>query len=111
MSDLTLNEQKHIRTALRYLRRRVGAWAPIADALHLAYDTIEKVVNGRRDVTAGMAFRVARLLDTSVDALVAGHFLPSACPRCGFVPDFTDEETVVEDGPRPAPSGGLRLVR
>lgn len=111
MSDLTITEQNHVRTALRYLRRRTGAWVIVAEALHLAPDTIEKTVNGRRPVTASMVFRVARLLDASVDDLLAGRFLPGACPRCGYLPDFADESTVVEDGPRPTPGGGLKVVK
>ena len=110
MSDLTLTEQKHVRTAIRALRRKVGAWGPLADALHAKYDTIEKVVNGRRAVTASLAFRVARLAGVPVDDLLAGQYLPGACPRCGHLPDFADEETVVGDAPGPSPAG-LRLVQ
>ncbi len=112
MSDLTLTEQKHVRTALRHLRRRVGAWMPVADALHASPATVEKVVNGRRAVTASLALRVARLLDASVDDLLAGRFLLGACPHCGHMPDFADEPTTVgEDAPRPPTGGGLKLVR
>ena len=111
MSDLTLTEQKHVRTALRYLRRRVGAWAPVADALHVAYDTLEKVVNERRGVTASLAFRVARLAGVPIDDVLEGRYLPGACPRCGFVADFADEATAVGDAPFPEPCGRLRLVK
>ena len=111
MSDLDEKEQKHVRTALRFLRVRVGAWAPVADALHLAYDTIEKVVNGRRPVTASLALRTARLAGVSVDDLLAGRYLPGACPHCGHAPDFAEEPTFVEDAPSPTPGGGLKLVK
>ena len=36
MSDLTAKEQKAVRTALRFLRLRVGAWGPLAKALRYA---------------------------------------------------------------------------
>jgi hypothetical protein len=114
MSDLTLTEQKHVRTVLRHLRRRVGTWATVAEALHFAPDTVRKVIGERDPVTASMAFRVARLAGVSVDDLLAGTALPGACPRCGFVLDFADEETVVEDGPCPpcpAMDSGLKLVK
>ena len=110
MSDLTDKEQKHVRTALRFLRLRVGAWAPIAEGLRFACDTVEKTINGRRPVTPAMALRVARLADVSVDDLLAGRWLsPRTCPHCGHPPDdFTDEETIVEDGgPR---KGVLKLI-
>ena len=109
MAALTLNEQKNVRTALRYLRNRVGAWQPLADGLHVATDTIEKVVNGRRPVTASLAFSVSRLAGVSFDHLIEGHYLPGACPNCGYVSDFADEETQAERIVTEA-GKGLRLV-
>lgn len=35
MSDLDEKEQKHVRTALRFLRQRAGTWVAVAKALHL----------------------------------------------------------------------------
>jgi hypothetical protein len=112
MADLDEKEQKHVRTALHYLRHRTGAWLPVADALSFKPDTVEKVANARgRAVTASMALRVARLLGATVDDLLGGRFLPGACPRCGHMPDFADEPTTVEDAPRPALGGGLKVVK
>lgn len=109
MSDLDLKEQKNVRTALRYLRLRAGTWAAVSQAVGLSPQGLEKTVSGRRPVSASVALRVARLANTSFDDLIAGHFLPGACPRCGYVPDFADGETTkVEDAPR---SAGLALVR
>ena len=103
---LTQKEQRHVRTVLRFLRLRVGAWKPVADPLGVKTDSLEKVVNGRgRDVTARLAYSVARLIEVSIDDLLAGGFLsPKTCPHCGRVPDddFAGEETVVEDQPREA---------
>ena len=48
MSDLTAKEQKAVRTALRFLRLRVGAWGPLAKALRYQWDSIQKVATGRR---------------------------------------------------------------
>ncbi len=109
MSDLSLTEQKHVRTALRYLRRRIGTWAPVAEALRVAPATMEKVVNERRAVTASLAFRVARLAGVPIDDVLEGRYLPGACPRCGYVADFADEATAVGDAPCSAPAG-LKLV-
>lgn len=96
MSDLDEKEQRHVRTALRYLRLRVGAWGPVAKVLRYQYDSIEKVVNGRRPVTPTLAIRVARLANVGIDDLLAGRHLPGACPHCGHPLDFADEATVVE---------------
>ena len=103
-------EQRHVRTALRFLRFKVGGWQPLADALGVKADSISKVLRGGRDVTAKLAYSVARLTDVSIDDLLAGALLsPRTCPHCGRPPsDFEDEETVVEDRPREAV---LKLVR
>jgi len=63
------------------------------------------VLHGGRDVTARLAYSVARLTDVSIDDLLAGALLsPRTCPHCGRPPDdFIDEETVVTDR---APAGG-----
>jgi transcriptional regulator with XRE-family HTH domain len=99
MSDLTAKEQRAVRTTLRFLRLRMGAWQPLAKALHIEEDSISKVANGKRGVTASLALRVARFLEINVDALLAGQYLsPRVCPHCGHPPDdFHDEETIVED--------------
>lgn len=96
---LTDREQRHVRTAIRFLRFKVGGWQPLADALGLKVDSLVKVVNARgRDVTARLAYSVARLTDVSIDELLSGALLsPRTCPHCGHPPsDFEDEETVVE---------------
>jgi hypothetical protein len=96
--DLTTKEQKAVRTALKFLRLRVGAWAPLAKVLRYESDTIQKVATGRRGATPALALRVARLAGVPIDELLAGRWLsPRVCPHCGRPPDdFVDEETVVE---------------
>lgn len=107
---LTDKEQRHVRTALRFLRFKVGGWQPLADALGVKADSISKILRGARDVTAKLAYSVARLTDVSIDDLLAGALLsPRTCPHCGRPPDdFADEETVVEERPRETV---LRLVK
>lgn len=107
---LTAKEQRHVRTALRFLHHKVGGWQPLADALDMKADSIGKVLRGARDVTAKLAYSVARLTDVSIDDLLGGALLsPRTCPHCGRPPDdFADEMTVVEDHPRETV---LRMVR
>lgn len=45
---LTDKEQRHVRTALRFLRNRVGGWKLRADALGMKADSISKVLRGGR---------------------------------------------------------------
>jgi hypothetical protein len=117
MSDLDLNEQSNVRATLNFLRGPMGGFVAVAKALRFDYRTVVRSATGRRDVTASMALRVARLLDASVDELLAGRYRPGACPKCGHMPsylsqsDFTDDLTVVEDAPPTPPTEGLKLVR
>jgi DNA-binding XRE family transcriptional regulator len=99
MSDLTLTEQKHVRTAMRVLRRKLGTRSDLAKALQYSPATIRNILDGTNAVSAGMAFRVARLVELPIDDLLAGRCLPGACPRCGYLPDFADEETNVDAVP------------
>lgn len=95
-SDLTFQEQKNVRTAIRYLRFRIGTWEPLAKALHLAADTLEKSTNGRRSISANVAVRVARFAGINFDDLIAGKFAPEGtCPHCGHPPDFNDDDATV----------------
>lgn len=98
MNDLTAKEQKAVRTALRFLRLRVGAWKPLAKTLRYEMDSIQKVATGKKTVTPALALRVARLAGVPMDELLAGRWLSArVCPHCGHPPDdFVDEETVVE---------------
>jgi hypothetical protein len=102
VNDLSDREQRAVRTALRFLRRRVGAWGPLAKALRYEWDSIQKVATGKRAVTPALALRVARFAGIAMDELLAGQWLSArVCPHCGhpsnnFVDEETVEETVVE---------------
>jgi hypothetical protein len=98
VNDLTDKEQRAVRTALRFLRLRVGAWGPLAKALRYEWDSIQKVATGKRAVTPALALRVERLAGVTMDELLAGQWLSSqVCPHCGHPPeDFVDEKTVVK---------------
>ena len=85
MSDLTADEQKNVRTAMRFLRARCGTWATVSKALRLHESTLCNVVGGR-PVTPLMAFRVARLAAVGVDDVLTGKFPPAGtCPHCGHM--------------------------
>jgi hypothetical protein len=98
LNDLTEKEQRAVRTALRFLRLRVGAWEPLAKVLRYKWDSVQKVATGKRAVTPTMALRVARFVDVSLEELLAGEWLsPRTCPHCGHPPDdFVDEDTRIE---------------
>jgi hypothetical protein len=85
VSDLSKTEQAHVRIAMRCLRGQLGlTMEGYAKALRYSDRTVKGVLSGWT-VSAGMAFRVARLAGVSVDAVVTGQYPPPGwtCPHCG----------------------------
>ena len=79
MSDLTADEQKNVRAAIRFLRVRGGAWAQFAKAIHLSRQTLQDP-----RPTPVVVFRMARFAGVEIDELLAGKYPPDgACPHCG----------------------------
>jgi hypothetical protein len=82
-SDLSTQEQAHVRAALRFLRVRCGGWALLGKALRFKRTSLSKVSRGY-SVSASLAVRVARLARVGVDDLLGGKFPPAGtCPHCG----------------------------
>jgi hypothetical protein len=78
VSDLTAEEEKNVRTAVRFLKSRVGTWATLAKVLRVCPKTVE------RSVSPMTAFRVAKFAGVGVDDVLTGRFpAPGTCPHCG----------------------------
>jgi hypothetical protein len=84
--DFTAKEVAAVRGALRFLRLRCGAWAPLAKALGFQPLTLPKIAGGHKAVSATLVIRIAKFAKIGVDDLLAGNF-PAAgtCPHCGNV--------------------------
>jgi hypothetical protein len=96
--DLTLDEQRHVRAAVAFLRNRMGTAEALAEALRLKPVTIRHVREGRQ-ISASIAFRVARLAGVKIDDLLEGRFPPpGTCPHCGRGPDGMAVFTQGSDG-------------
>jgi hypothetical protein len=65
-SDLTADEQKNVRAAIRFLRPRVGNRKALARALHVSRSTKNSAAS------ASVALRVARLAGVGVDNVLGG---------------------------------------
>ncbi len=78
--DLTVEEQKHVREAMKFLRTRHG-WEALAKGLRFTARSLEKVAYGQM-VTASVAVRLARYAGVPVDDVLTGKF-PPLCPHCG----------------------------
>ncbi len=82
--DLTIEEQKHVRNALIFLRVKLGGKS-LARLLHFDETTIVHVINEHRCVSASMAFRLARVVKVGIEDLLAGKWPePGTCPQCGY---------------------------
>jgi hypothetical protein len=87
-SDLTAEEQAHVRVALRFLRARCGGWSNVAKVLRFDESTIRAAAGGRGTVSASMAVRTARFAKVGVGDLLEGRFPPpGTCPHCGRGPE------------------------
>lgn len=85
MSDLTAEEQAHVRAALRFLRTRFGGWERLGQALHITARTLAYISEGNAP-SAGLAFRLARLAGVPVDDVATGKYPPAGtCPYCGHM--------------------------
>lgn len=94
-ADLTAEEQKNVRTALRFLRTRIGRWETVAKALRFGESTLGNVIAGKT-VSPTLAFRIARFAKVTVDDVLTGKFPePGTCPHCGHRPD-----TIAKEGGR-----------
>ena len=82
--DLTSQEQMNVRTALKFLRARLGGWASVAKVLHFGESTVGNMAAGHKPPSIAVAFRVARLAKVPVDDVLGGRFPPpGTCPHCG----------------------------
>ena len=90
-TDLTTQEQGHVRAALLFLRVRCGGWLPLSKALRFKDTTLANVGGGHKTVSASIAMRTARFAKIPVDDLLTGKF-PEAgtCPHCGHRPSDVD---------------------
>ena len=87
VSDLTKEEQDHVRDALRFLRIRFGTNKLLGQALRCKKDSIQQLVMGKYAVSANMAFKVARLAAVTFDDVTTGRYpVKGMCPHCGRGP-------------------------
>jgi plasmid maintenance system antidote protein VapI len=88
--DLTLAEQANVRALLRMLRVKLGGnnWRSVEQALPIAHSTLAEIMAGRTEVSATIAFRVAKALDVSLHHVLTGEALPpGTCRHCGHQSD------------------------
>ena len=65
-----------------------GESRELGKALHTKHTNLSRVVGGSKNVSASIAFRVARFAKVGVDDVLTGKFpSPGTCPHCGHVED------------------------
>jgi hypothetical protein len=81
---LSLVEQENMRSLIRVLRARFGNWVSVERALPISHGMRVDVMAGRHEVSAAIAFRVAKAFDVSLYDVIAGPALPpGTCKHCG----------------------------
>jgi len=84
-SDLTPEEQAHVRAALRVLKIRFGGWRPLASALRAKQPTVRHAAHTKKP-SAGLALRAARLAGVPLEEMLRGAWPKKGeCPMCGHV--------------------------
>lgn len=83
-SDLTPDEQRNVKTALRFLAKRHGTMRKLAPPMGVTYAVLAASVQSRRRVSAGIALRAARVARVPLEDVLAGRWpIAGACPHCG----------------------------
>jgi|SRR5579863_4072460 len=82
-SDLTPEEQANVRRALVFLKTRLGSWPAVAKAMGAEKSTVWRSAH-KRNVSAGLALRAARVAGEPLERLLTGSWpAPGVCPHCG----------------------------
>ena len=83
-SDLTPEEQANAMAALRFLAKRHGTIAKLAEAMGAKRATLIRAMGKRGGVSAGIALRASRVAGVPLDDVLRGAWPPAgACPYCG----------------------------
>lgn len=87
-NDLSPAEQDHVRALLRMLRAKLGGWRAVQLALPISDNVLWQAVSGRTEVSATLAFRVAKFIDAPISAVLTGAAIPpGTCRHCGRAQD------------------------
>jgi len=82
---LTAAQEENVRSAIRFLKVRLGGWPKLGKAMGVKPQTLDQAVNRkRRAPNAGMAIRAARVACVPVERILSGIYPPKGmCPHCG----------------------------
>lgn len=73
-----------MRVAIKVLKVRFGSNQKLAKQLGVSWGSLSHMLESKRQPSAGVAIRVARVAGASVDAVLAGDWpTPGMCPMCG----------------------------
>jgi hypothetical protein len=83
ISDLTPEEAAATRRALHVLRRRLGSWEALGEALRTKTTTLQGY-GSKKAPSAAIAIRAARVAGVAIEEVLAGRWpVEGACPHCG----------------------------
>jgi DNA-binding XRE family transcriptional regulator len=84
VNNLTDDERRLLRAAIKNLRVRLGSWRALSEAVGLSENTLRGIAKGADFGSVKVALKVARVARIPVDVLLAGRIVPAdRCPTCG----------------------------
>ncbi len=107
--SLTDSEVRHLRAALKNLRRTCDSWAAIAQATGIGEDTLKRVAYERKHRPTGtFAVRLAKAAGVSVESILTGTITDAGrCASCGHRPGTGRRAAPAKsEEPHPWPTGG-----
>jgi hypothetical protein len=82
-SDLTPEEQANVKTALHFLKVRLGGPKKLAEAMKALPATVKYAASKKGTVSAGIALRAARVAGVPLEDLLSGAWpRVGECPMC-----------------------------
>ena len=84
LDRLTPEEAANVAVVVKVLCVRLGTTTNVAKAMQTNPKTIQRAVSGKKQPSAGMAIKAAKLAGVPVDDVLSGEFpKPGSCPMCG----------------------------
>lgn len=97
-TELTPQEQNHVRAALRVLKVRDGGLDVLAARMEVTGDHLRKALSGQRSIGAMTAIRVAEAAGAALEDILTGRYPgPTACRHCGHPFDDTTNDEEIPD--------------
>jgi hypothetical protein len=81
---LTAEEDRHVRNAMRNLRRQAGSWRALAEAMKMPVSTVRRAAETKSRPSLVLYLRAAQAGGISLEEMLRGGVVVAGrCARCG----------------------------